>query len=171
MDIFEKSLNRGIFLDKNIQQIYNSITFLFYMRNIYGNSTLEELWSKLSYFFGDLDYIDKEVSQEDIELLVRFSQNAPNSIENLKGLKLSEQILLIKKFFEKFKDDPIVAISILEKQKVDKDIELDETTSLLLELSVRKEIVNDTKGKVYKIFGVETTPESPKKDDDISWLF
>ena len=173
MDLFDKSLNRGIFLDKNIQQIYNSITFLFYMRNIYGNSTLEELWSKLSYFFGDLDYIDKEVSQEDIELLVRFSQNAPNSIENLKGLKLSEQISLIKKFFEKFKDDPIVAISILEKQKVDKDIELDETTSLLLELSVRKEIVNDTKGKVYKIFGVEPTSESrsTKSDDDISWLF
>lgn len=171
IDIFEKSLNHGIFLDKNIQQIYNSITFLFYMRNIYGNSNLEELWSKLSFFFNDLDYIDKEVIQEDIELLVRFAKNAPNSIENLKGLKLSEQISLIKKFFEKFKDDPIVAISILENRKVDKDIQLDEDTSLLLELSVRKEIVNDTKGKVYKIFGVETTPEIPKKDDDISWLF
>jgi hypothetical protein len=63
-----------------------------------------------------------------------------------------------------------VAISILEKQKVDKDIELDETTSLLLELSVRKEIINDTKGKVYKIFGVEPNTEN-SKDDDISWLF
>ncbi len=170
MDLFEKAIKRGIFLDKNIQRIYNSITFLFYMRNIYGNSNLEDLWSKLSYFFEDLDYIDKEVSQEDIELLVRFSQNAPNSIENLKGLKLSEQISLIKKFFEKFKYDPIVAISILEKQKIDKDIELDETTSLLLELSVRKEIVNDTKGKVYKIFGIEPNTEN-SKDDDLSWLF
>jgi hypothetical protein len=76
---------------------------------------------------------------------------------------------LIKKFFEKFKDDPIVAISILEKQKVDKDIELDENTSLLLELSVRKEIINDTRGKVYKIFGIK--PESDEPVNDISWLF
>jgi len=169
-DSFESAINRGVFTDKNVQRIYNSLTFLFYMRNIYGKPALEEIWSKLDYFFSDVDYIDKEVSQEDIELLVRFSQNAPNSIENLKGLKLSEQISLIKKFFEKFKDDPIVAISILEKQKVDKDIELDETTSLLLELSVRKDIVNDTKGKAYKIFGKEPEPETPK-DDDLSWLF
>jgi hypothetical protein len=166
---FERAINRGVFTHNNIQQIYNSITFLFYMRNIYGNTTLEELWSKLSFFFNEVDYIDKEVIQEDIELLVRFAKNAPNSIENLKGLKLSEQISLIKKFFEKFKDDPIVAISILEKQKVDKDIELDENTSLLLELSVRKEIINDTRGKVYKIFGIK--PESDEPVNDISWLF
>jgi hypothetical protein len=166
---FERAINRGVFTHNNIQQIYNSITFLFYMRNIYGNTTLEELWSKLSFFFNDVDYIDQEVIQEDIELLARFAKNAPNSIENLKGLKLSEQISLIKKFFEKFKDDPIVAISILEKQKVDKDIELDENTSLLLELSVRKEIINDTRGKVYKIFGIK--PESDEPVNDISWLF
>ena len=60
-------------------------------------------------------------------------------------------------------------ISILEKQKVDKDIELDENTSLLLELSVRKEIINDTRGKVYKIFGIK--PESDEPVNDISWLF
>lgn len=166
---FERAINRGVFTHNNIQQIYNSITFLFYMRNIYGNTTLEELWSKLSFFFNDVDYIDQEVIQEDIELLARFAKNAPNSIENLKGLKLSDQISLIKKFFEKFKDDPIVAISILEKQKVDKDIELDENTSLLLELSVRKEIINDTRGKVYKIFGIK--PESDEPVNDISWLF
>jgi len=166
---FERAINRGVFTHNNIQQIYNSITFLFYMRNIYGNTTLEELWSKLSFFFNDVDYIDQEVIQEDIELLARFAKNAPNSIENLKGLKLSEQISLIKKFFEKFKDDPIVAISILEKQKVDKDIELDENTSLLLELSVRKEIINDTRGKVYKIFGIKS--ESDEPTNDISWLF
>lgn len=148
---FTESLEIDIFDDKNIKRIYNSITFLFYMRNIYGNEKLKDIWSKLDYFFNDVDYIDKEVCQEDIELLIRFTQNAPNSIENLKGLKLSEQIDLIKKFFDKYQDDPLVAISILENRKVDKNIELDDDTALILELSVRKEIINDTKGKVNKI--------------------
>lgn len=169
-DSFESHINRGVFTDRNIQKIYNSITFLFYMRNIYGKPELENIWSKLDYFFSEVDYIDKEVSQEDIELLVRFSQNAPNSIENLKGLKLSEQISLIKKFFDKFKDDPIVAISILERKKIDKDIELDEDTSLILELSVRKEIINDTKGKVNKILQLEQKNQNTD-EDDLSWLF
>ncbi len=141
--------------NSNLTRIYNSITFLFYMRNIHGNDKLENIWSKLDYFFNDVDYIDKEVSQEDIELLIRFSENAPNSIENLKGLKLSEQIDLIKKFFDRYQEDPIIAISILERQKIDKDIELDDDTALILELSVRKQIVNDTKGKVNKILKLE----------------
>jgi hypothetical protein len=54
-------------------------------------------------------------------------------------------------FLDKFKEDPIIAISILEKIKVDKDIVLDDQTTLLLELSVRKKIVNDTRNKVGRI--------------------
>ncbi len=154
-DNFTQTSIVEIFDDVNIKRIYNSITFLFYMRNIYGNEKLKDIWCKLDYFFNDVSYIDKEVSQEDIELLIRFSQNAPNSIENLKGLKLSEQIDLIKKFFDRYQEDPIVAISILENRKVDKDIELDDDTALILELLVRKEIVNDTKGKVNKILKLE----------------
>jgi hypothetical protein len=137
--------------DNNLNRIFLSDIFLFYMRNIYGDEKKVNLWSKLDFFFGDPNYFDKEVSVDDIDLLERFAKNAPDSIENLKGYKLSEQISIIKKFLNKYKDDPIVAISILEKVKVDKDIELDEKTSLLLELSVRKEIVNDTRGKVKKI--------------------
>lgn len=137
--------------DPNINLIFKSSDFLFYMRNIYGKEELSKLWKKLYFYFNDVHYIDKEVSMEDIELLCRFSENAPNSIENLKGYKLSEQISIIKKFLDKYKEDPIIAISILENVKVNKDIELDEQTSLLLELSVRKKIVNDTRGKVNKI--------------------
>jgi hypothetical protein len=126
------------------------------MRNIYNASEeLKEMWSKLYYFFQDINYVDKEISKEDLELLSRFSINAPDSIEKLKGLKISEQIEIIKKFLEKFKDDPIIAISILENIKVDKDIILDEKTTLLLELAVRKQIVNDTRGKVNKILNIQ----------------
>ena len=61
-----------------------------------------------------------------------------------------------------YNDDPIIAISLLEKNKLDKDIELDEQTKLLLELSVRKEIVNDTRGKVNKIL-IEDETEVDKE--------
>jgi hypothetical protein len=150
---------RGVFTDSNIQKIYNSIKFLFYIRNIMGNKKLEEIWSKFSYYFDSLDYIDKDLEKEDLELLDRFSKFAPNSIENLKGLKISEQVNLIKKILKRYEDDPIVGISILEKHKFDKDIELDDNDILLLELSVRKQIVNDTKGKVNKILNGEIEKE------------
>ena len=159
--------------DKNLGMIFLSDIFLFYMRNIYGDEEKSNLWSKLDFFFGDPNYFDKEVNIEDIELLERFAKNAPDSIKNLKGYKLSEQVSIIKKFLDKYKEDPIIAISILEKVKIDKDIELDDETSLLLELSVRKQIVNDTKGKVKKILN----PEEKKKrvndnldDYDFDWL-
>ena len=155
--------------DENINLIFKSSDFLFYMRNIYGKEELSKLWKKLYFYFNDVNYIDKEVSMEDIELLCRFSENAPNAIENLKGYKLSEQISIIKKFLDNYKEDPIIAISILENVKVNKDIELDEQTSLLLELSVRKQIVNDTRGKVNKILDIKE--ELPKIIDLNSEMF
>lgn len=166
-DDFEFNLIRGVFNDNNIQRIHNSITFLFYMRNIYGHKHLEDVWSKLDYFYNDIDYIDTHVSKEDIELLERFSRNAPNSIENLKGLKISQQLNLIKKFLEKYKEDPIIAISILEKYKFSDDVELDDYTTLLLELSVRKQIVNDTRGKVKSILGTVGMDEPINPDEFI----
>ena len=54
---------------------------------------------------------------------------------------------------EKFEEDPIVAISILEKHRLSQDI-LDDHDLFLLELSVRKQIVNDTKGKANRVLGV-----------------
>ena len=54
--------------------------------------------------------------------------------------------------------------SILESVKVNKDIILDEQTILLLELSVRKKIVNDTRGKVNKILNIEEIIEKNNND-------
>jgi len=151
--------------DSNIFSIHKSSDFLFYMRNIYGKDNLSTIWEKVYYYFNDVNYIDREVLSEDLELLHRFSQAAPNSIENLKGMKISEQINIIKKFLDKFKEDPIIAISILESMKFDKDIELDEQTSLLLELSVRKKIVNDTRNKVGRILNNESDNKVSSCDD------
>ena len=136
--------------DNNVSMISKSADFLFYMRNIWSKENLTSIWKKVYYFFDDINYIDREVSDEDLELLSRFASNAPNSIENLKGLKLSEQIDIIKMFLDKFKEDPIIAISILEKVKMTKDLVLDDQTALILELSVRKSS-NDTRNKVGKI--------------------
>jgi hypothetical protein len=154
-----------IFNDSNIFSIHKSSDFLFYMRNIYGKDNLSTIWEKVYYYFNDVNYIDREVLSEDLELLYRFSQAAPNSIENLKGMKISEQINIIKKFLDKFKEDPIIAISIIESMKFDKDIELDEQTSLLLELSVRKKIVNDTRNKVGRILNNESVNKVSSCDD------
>jgi hypothetical protein len=159
-----------VFNDDNLKIIYNTQEFLFYMRNIYGKDNLPNLWSKLYFFFNDKSYIDCQPTEEELELISRLSRYAPNSIENLKGKKLSEQISLVKWILEKYEEDPIVAISILEKHKLSQN-ELDEHDLFLLELSVRKQIANDTRGKANKVLGVT---ENDKNDSPINnpdwWL-
>jgi len=128
---------------------------MFYMRNIY-NTNFKDIWSKVYFFYTDSEYIDIEVSKDDLELLSRLGTFAPKSIESLKGMKISKQLSLVKKLLDIYKEDPIIAISILEKGNVSLYGDLDdEANQLLLELSVRKEIVNDTKGKVRMILSKE----------------
>lgn len=150
--VYEKK----VFDDDNLNWIFNSNDFLFYMRNIYGNIELSSIWKNIYYFWKNIDYIDREVTKEDMDLLSKFAKYAPTSINNLKGMKLSEQINIINLFLDKFKEDPIIAISILENIKLDKDIILDDQTALLLELSVRKKIIYDPKSKVKNILSKDT---------------
>jgi len=157
-DLFTITSIKNIFDDDNLMWIFRSNDFLFYMRNIFGNKELSDIWKDIYYFWKDDEYIDREVTKEDIDLLSKFAKYAPSSINNLKGMKLSEQINIINKFLDKFKDDPIIAISILENIKLDKDIVLDDQMALLLELSVRKEIINDTRGKVRNILNIGGEP-------------
>jgi hypothetical protein len=142
-----------IFNDDNITKINNSQDFLFYMRNIYGKDNLPLLWSKLSFFFVDKSYIDCEPTEDELGLISRLGKYAPDSIENLKGKKLSEQIKLVKMILEKYEEDPIVAISILEKHKINH--ELDNQDLFLMELSVRRQIVSDTRNKVNRVLGIK----------------
>jgi len=150
LDLKDEKETMTLFQDTNLGSIYTSNEFLFYMRNIYNNPEFVQLWKKLYFFFSDTDYVDCRPDNSDLELLNRLGRYAPNSIKNLKGLKLSEQIKIVKSVLEIYQHDPLVAISILEKHKIS-EIELDSQNLLLLELSVRREIVNDTRNKVGNI--------------------
>jgi hypothetical protein len=151
LDLYINLSRRAIFNDCNLDSITKTPDFLFYIRNVFNCDKLKEVWSKVNWFFNDFNYVDCDVTEKDLDLLHKISIHSPNSINNLKGYKISEQLDIIKKLLDKYSNDPIIAISILEKIKIDKDIVLDDDNLLLLELSVRKEIVNDTKGKVSKI--------------------
>jgi hypothetical protein len=166
-DVSKFIYGEEVFVDDNIRKIHNSFEFLFYMRNIWNKDNLPQLWEKLHFFFNDdISYIDCQPTPEDLELMSRIGKYAPNSIDNLKGLKLSQQISLVKNVLQKFEDDPIVGISILEKHKLE-GVELNTENLLLLELSVRKQIVNDTKGKVNKVLGKkEIKEDSPLNNPD-----
>ena len=144
----------NMFDDPNTIGIHTSRELLFYIRNVWKTEKAEN-WKKLHFFYKDSAYLDEKISKEDEELLHRIAMNAPNSIENLSGMSAAEQAAIVKKLLEAYREDPIVAISILEKGSFKgADID-DELTRLLLELGVRKEIVNDTKGKVAKILDGE----------------
>lgn len=155
-DVFdEKSTGEKMFGDVNIRRIFSSKHFLFYMRNIYRNEKLKSIWEKTRYFFTTEDYIDITiVDEKSLGRLARLTEHAPGTIENLRGFRLSKQLEFIDNLFEKFKEDPLVGISILEKYKMD-SIDLNDDSSLLiLELSVRRNVAVDKMNKVDKILGV-----------------
>ena len=164
-DNVEFVYGREVFNDENLRKIHTTQEFLFYMRNIYGKDILPEMWSRLYFFFTDKSYVDCQPTEEELGLISRLGKYAPNSIDNLKGKKLSEQIKLVKWVLEKYEEDPIVAISILEKHKLSQEL-LDEHDLFLLELTVRKQIVNDTRGKVNKVLGVDDKNDSPINNPD-----
>lgn len=141
-----------LYNDSNISNIKSSKHFLFYMRNIYRNERLKSIWNKTKYFFTTEDYIDVTiVDEKKLDRLSRLASHAPNTIENLRGYRLSEQLDFVDRLFDKFKDVPLVGVSILEKHKMS-DIDLTDDSSLLvLELSVRKQIIDDPNHKVDKI--------------------
>ena len=91
--------------------------------------------------------------------------NAPDCVRHLNGFPLSRQLYIVNTLFEKFKNDPIIAISILETYCIDYNINLEsEIDLLLLELSVRKMILEDPKDKVRKILQKDPTPENTDID-------
>jgi hypothetical protein len=75
--------------------------------------------------------------------LLKTIQFLPRTILNLRGYKLTEQVSIIKLLLERYKEDPTIAFSVLEKHSIEPNQEIDDSTALLYELSVRKEIVDD----------------------------
>lgn len=135
--------------DDNITSIHDTCDLLFYLRNVKDNPVLKGYWKDFN--FNRVDYMDG-ATREDKDFIFNLGKwtTAMNSLD---GLKLVEQVEIVKKLFNEFSDDPIIAISLLEKGNFKLPEEFDESTKLLLELSVRKEIVNDTKGKVRRVLG------------------
>jgi hypothetical protein len=144
-----------------------STDFLFWVRNIFQNHDLETKWFNLHLIFDTkLDnYLDCNPTKDEIELLNRLVCNAPDCVRHLNGFPLSRQLYIVNTLFEKFKNDPIIAISILETYCIDYNINLEsEIDLLLLELSVRKMILEDPKDKVRKILQKDPTPENTDID-------
>ncbi len=120
------------------------------MRNIHNNESLIEVWSKLRYLFYGIEYIDTIPSEEDINLLSNIINVVPGIINNIIGMRLSEQLKLISNLFNAFEDKHI-ALRILERNKLDVNTIFDEETKLLLELSVRKHLT-DERSIVKRVF-------------------
>lgn len=138
---------------------YLSTEFIFYMRNIIGNSELETLYDSVKYIFdtdlGLEKYFDCKPSEEEFELINNLCKYAPNCSQNLKGFTLSKQLSIIKKLLKTFEKDPFVAITILENIRIEDVSSLDdEMNVLLLELSIRKNILDDSKNKVFNILKI-----------------
>lgn len=146
-------------------KIWHCNDFLFYFRNIQNNLKDYKIWSKLQPLFTYEGYIDCDPEDEDIDLLERLITNVPNVIKNLQGLSISNQINLVKKLFKSFEQDLTVAIALLENKKLDPNISLDEETKLILELSVRIQIVNNNYD-FDKILGITASSQGIFKIND-----
>jgi hypothetical protein len=142
--------------DLNVTSINRSVDFIYYVRNIFGNKNLEKIWCDIHHLFnknGALDnYLDQSISNVDLQLLQNVCHSAPRSINNLRGLKISHQLSIIKGLLKRYSEDPLIALTILENHSVEEIQNQDEFGMLLLELSHRKDILSDSRGKVTKLF-------------------
>ena len=140
--------------------VNHSKDFLFWVRQIFGNEELEKIWYNIhliiDYTIGFENYLDCKPTQEQLELLNRLISNAPDSVKHLLGFTLSKQLSIIETLLDKFKSDPIIAISILETYKIENINIEDDMELLLLELAVRKKILDDSRDKVNKIIYTKT---------------
>lgn len=130
-------------LDNNLLAIHKGDDLLFYLRNIYSKPELIHIWNQLKPLFVCEDYVDGGVDVNDMKLLSKTIQFLPRTILNLRGYKLTEQVSIIKLLLERYKEDPTIAFSVLEKHTIEPNQEIDDSTALLYELSVRREIVDD----------------------------
>lgn len=157
--LFNRKSPKDIFNDELIDGINSCKMLLFYIRNVKGDMEKTMMWKKLKYIFYGDNYLDIDININDVNLLSRLIVVAPKCINNLKGFKLSEQLSIVNGLFNKYDYDPIIAISILEKFKIYPDKTFDDQDLLLMELSVRKEIVDDTYNKVNRVLDINTNQE------------
>jgi hypothetical protein len=131
------------FEKENFQKIWHCNDLLFYIRNFEKETFNYKIWSFLQPLYTYDRYVDCEISDEDLDMMKRLIENIPNSIINLRNISLSKQLNLVKKLYKSFEYDINIAFALLDTKKLDPEIIIDSETKLLLELSVRKEIINN----------------------------
>jgi hypothetical protein len=152
--INRKAIDEKIFFLEPISKIIDSENlnhvpdtssdFLFFIRNINNNPDVKDLWEKLYCVYTIKNYIEESNSSDDIEFISKFVRSYPDTINNLRGLTLSDQLYIIKSVIKKVSDqyDYNTAIAVLENVKFDSNKVFDDDECLLLGLSVRKKIKN-----------------------------
>ena len=143
VNLWTLKTKKEVLLDNNLLTIHKGEDFLFYLRNIYMKPELVDIWNQLRPLFINEDYVDGGVDLEDMKLLSKTIKFLPKTILNLRGYKLTEQVTILKSLLELYKEDPTIAFSVLEKHTIEPGQEIDDSTALLYELSVRKEIVDE----------------------------
>lgn len=139
---------------ENIDEyIHSSKDFLFYVRNILGDTYKESLYSKLIKFCSVEDYIEENVNYDYnyVNLLHRLVKELPSCAHNLSGYKLIDQINLVKKIFNLFKDDLKFAIYLLSSYPLKKDIDFDSDFLLILKIMARKQLNKINQNKIDRI--------------------
>jgi len=127
--------------------------FLFFVRNIHNtkDALLIKYWNKLRPLFGRKDFVDCEPSESQLEILHGLSKTSTGYIQNMKGLKLSEQCRILDVILSKC--DKTTAVRILNRCKINADQELDDDDIFLMEMLVRKEVNVKITSKVERVFG------------------
>ena len=133
------------------------------------------LYTKLRHVIDRKDYFDMNASKEDIELLHDIIQTAPQTIPNLRGYKLSEQINYVNRLISRYEGEKkYVAICVLEHPnfKLDKIDQYTNEELLLFQLNMRKRLI-DTKSKKNHMIFKEPKPNKVEKVEspDDFWDF
>ncbi len=127
---------------EDCNQVYSNIDLLFYVRNIKEDPIKRNIWLKIKQLYRSEDYLDIIPNEFELGLLTTLIYILPRAVINLEGMKVSQQLSIINKLTTRFSEDLSVAFALIEKNKFKLDDLISDDDALLLELSVRKEIVN-----------------------------
>lgn len=143
------SVDNSVFKDGNVFRLITGKDFLNYMRNVYGDEVKMNLFRGLYPLFGTKNYFDTTLDESDVKMLSVLSSVSPMVTKSLKGLTLSQQIAAVKRTFAAF-EDKTVALALLESGRVVEPW-MDESDTLLMELSVRRDIFGRIESRVSTI--------------------
>jgi hypothetical protein len=143
------SQDTSVFKDGNVFRLITGKDFLNYMRNVHGDEVKMRLFRGIYPLFGTKNYFDTALDESDVKMLSVLSSVSPMVTKSLKGLTLSQQIAAVRKTFAAF-EDKTVALALLESGRVVESW-MDESDTLLMELSVRRDIFGRIESRVSTI--------------------